>query len=140
MADLVLPNGQIVLVDDEDLAWAQTLPWRAWRRYPDDDPILVSDEYRDGRTFRRRLHREIAVRANPTLAKSVDRLRVTFRNGDPFDVRRENLSTSVRPLRRGRPKRDARPQGYVLPRKKNPQYGRSGNRNTSQLWNPTLGR
>lgn len=140
MADLVLPTGQVVLVSEEDFEWAQSLPWRAWKRTPNDDPILVCDEYRDGHAFRRRLHREIAVRANPQLAKAANRLKVTLNNGDPFDVRRENLSTKVRPLRRGRPHRDARPKGYAIPRKKSLRHGRSGNRDPSILWNPGVGR
>lgn len=135
MADLVLKDGRIVTLSEEDLEWAQATCWRAWLKAPGAEPQIICDTYANGRTFRRRLHREIAVRFDPKLAKAIKRMRVTFKNGDPFDVRRENLSIRVFPLRRGRPPIDPRPVGTDLRRKK-AKRDDATDRNAIGLWNP----
>lgn len=162
MAELVLKDERIVTLSDEDYEWARQFSWRAWLKAPDAQPQIVCDEtrcveipdpeqlsVRDGyrakrigptRTarFRRRMHREIAARMNPSLTKAADRLQVRFKNGDPFDVRRENLIIKVRPLKRGRPFRDARPKGYAKKVKKARLHDRPSPREPSDLWNPGL--
>lgn len=138
MADLILRDGRIVTLSDEDLEWASSLPWRTWFKAPNAAPQIVADQYVNGAAFRLRLHREVAVRENPALARLARRLRVLFKNGDPFDVRRENLIIDVRPLRRGRPHKDARPKGYATKRKKAPKHGKPRRGDPSPLWNPAL--
>lgn len=107
-----LGDGWIVRLDDEDAEWAAARSWRLWRRIPEEPFIAVCDETAHGRRYRVRLHREVAVRADPGLAAFLDRLRVRPRNGDHLDVRRSNLEARLA-RQVGPPRRDGRPHGWA---------------------------
>ena len=114
MPSMTLKCGRSVLIDPEDFDFVLTKTWRSWDprlRYL--APLCVHDDYANGRKFRLRLHRVIAARMQPDLVPVMHRTKVFAKNGNYFDVRRENLEIVVRPQGRGKPKLDPRPRGYV---------------------------
>lgn len=138
MVDLVLSGGEIVAISEEDYLWAKQITWWAWRDRPHKPAVAISRERRNGREFRLRLLREIAVRMRPEISYRAPRMRVTPKNGDWFDARRENIQIKFRPIPKGRPVKDLQPRGsayYPIKSKRKVNGGRS-NPNASRLWRP----
>ncbi len=120
MAELVLKCGRIVTLSDEDYGWAMSFTqWRAWRRYPGAEPIVVTDgPVEEGRRYRRRLLREIALRMMPKRGTINNRIEVTPKNGDNFDCTRENLHIMVAAHARRGPRKIKKGYVYHHPKSK----------------------
>jgi hypothetical protein len=112
MAEITLPDGYTVLIDDADYVWAAMRSWRLWRKGQSERWIVVTDEAAKGRRYRVRLHREVAIRMHPELRPKLHRVIVKPRNGNHLDVRRENLEVVVRASQGDDGRADPRPAGY----------------------------
>ena len=96
--DLILSNGQSVIIDDEDYEWASSIRWYI-RDRKDRGRTIINDEVIGCRKFRIFLHRAIALRMHPELEHALRTLVVKAKNGDYTDVRRSNLEIIIRKKR-----------------------------------------
>lgn len=94
MAVLFLESGGMCHVSEEDLEYASRVAWSVWLLKPSGNPCAWTRLQRHGRRFDLFLHRLIAVRANPDLAKR--NFTVTPVDGDYLNCERANLETSIR--------------------------------------------
>lgn len=128
-----MEKGGIALVSDEDIEVAQGFPWREFRLKPSGRLTAWCPQQANGRRFDLFLHRLIAVRINPDLAKR--KFAVTPASGDYFDCRRENLEIAIHKRKRqGLP---PKPGGHPLPgtRRSRPKPCRADG-DLALLWNP----
>jgi hypothetical protein len=105
-----LSCGALVFVDAEDWECTETRSWHVYELRPSRRPAVAASEQRHGRMYRVTLHREIALRRDPTLIKK--RFRVYPENGSYLDCRRDNLRVVVQKKRCGQYPIEARPQGW----------------------------
>lgn len=98
-----------MLVDDEDWDLVEDRGWCVWKLTPSGKPAASARQQRYGREFRLFLHREVALRKDPSLIGR--KFRCTPINGDYLDCRRENLDVRAKKKTVGRPKIEPRPQG-----------------------------
>jgi hypothetical protein len=112
----IAPKGFIVTVDDEDLCVLEETPrsWMRWRYRKTAPWVIARDEDVNGCRFRVMLHRLIAVRVIPRMAKDPTRYRVQAINKDYTDVRRENLEITFRTRGSGRLPLNRKPTGQLL--------------------------
>lgn len=109
--------GTSVLLDAEDIAFADERSWCIFTLRPSMKKTASRKDVRFGREFRVLLHREIAVRMRPDLIELKRTFRVKARNGDYLDCRRENLEITVQMAsKRGRKRFEPRPKGALRKR------------------------
>lgn len=111
MPDVRLRCGAMVVLSEEDLELLDQKGWRIWNQAGRGEVRVVRDYQAKNRKYRYHLHKEVALRMNPSLLRKAHLLKVTPVNGDYLDCRRENLETVVRPARPGSPKR---PGGHFV--------------------------
>lgn len=101
------------MLDEDDLDVFGPYSWHIFTLRPTLRRTASRKEVRLGREFRILLHRAVAVRVWPDLIEKKRRFRVTPKNGDYLDCRRENLEITVLDAsKRGRKALDPRPTGY----------------------------
>lgn len=100
MAVLFLEGGGLCHVSEEDREAVEGLKWRTWALKPSGNPAAWVRLQRRQRRFDLFLHRLIAVRAQPEIARR--RFIVLPRDGDYLNCQRENLSVQVQKKRAGR--------------------------------------
>jgi hypothetical protein len=127
--DIITASGHVISVDEVDYDFAAASSWRAWSRGVNKPLMAANDEARNGRRFRRLLHREIVLRMlghvpNPRLltVKAVD--------GDFLNASRENLTYVLVQKGRGRAPAHPHAPGYCY----KPYRGNPSALPHSKLW------
>lgn len=109
----ILGCGASVILDDEDYELVTAHSWHVYAirgRTTVRKPAVARLQMRYGRQARLHLHREVAIRADPSIIKK--KFQVRARNGDYLDCRRENLEVRIQRQGPGRPKLEPRPIGW----------------------------